>query len=245
MKQIGTESLIIPDWPAPKAVKAFSTLRTGGVSFGPYESLNLGAHVGDNVDAVARNRGLLPENQQIIWLNQVHGNQAVELKPGERAEPAADASFTRDNHVSCAVMTADCLPVLLCHKDALAVAAVHCGWRGLASSILEETLAKLPGKPVDYLAWLGPAIGPQAFKVGEDVKAAFPEDSAAFSPLPAAGKYLADIYQLAKARLARLGLMDIYGGQFCTFTEKEKFFSYRRDGQTGRMASVIWLESRA
>lgn len=245
MAPIGTESLIVPDWPAPRAVKAFSTRRIGGVSDAPFASLNLGAHVGDAPQKVASNRALLPRHQQIVWLQQVHGNVVVELLPGQYLSHEADASFTRFRGVSCAVMTADCLPVLLCHKGAQAVAAVHCGWRGLAAGILEQTLARLPAKAADYLAWLGPAIGPQAFEVGEDVKRAFPDDGAAFSPRPIAGKYLADLYQLASARLGRMGVKDIFGGQFCTFSQQQQFFSYRRDGQTGRMASVIWMDAEA
>ncbi|GGO63310.1 peptidoglycan editing factor PgeF [Bowmanella pacifica] len=233
---------IQPDWPAPKRVQAISTTRQGGVSRAPFESLNLGMHVGDSEKDVLANRQQLPRSEQIIWLNQVHGNAVHRLNVGSEQNVSADASIALDTGITCAVMTADCLPVLFCHRQGLAVGAAHAGWRGLAAGVLENTLAALPGQPEDYLVWLGPAIGPNAFEVGEDVKQAFAADYDAFKSTDKSGKFLADIYQLARACLARAGVNEIYGGEYCTHQQACRFFSYRRDGQTGRMASLIWLE---
>ncbi|MBN7827119.1 peptidoglycan editing factor PgeF [Bowmanella dokdonensis] len=242
MTRAGTEHFIYPDWPAPKSVQAFCSTRQGGRSQAPFDSFNMGLHVGDDPQHVQDNRQQLPEHQQIVWLSQVHGNRVVRLTRGSEQDQQADAAFSVMPGVTCAVMTADCLPVLFCHKFGHAVAAAHAGWRGLAAGVLENTLKNLPGGAGDYLAWLGPAISAKSFVVGEDVKSAFPAQQKAFKLHPQMShKYLADIYQIARHKLQVAGLQEIYGGGFCTYTDKERFYSYRRDGQTGRMVSAIWL----
>ncbi|ALS99152.1 peptidoglycan editing factor PgeF [Lacimicrobium alkaliphilum] len=241
MNRIDPLPLITPQWPAPANVKAYSTTRSGGVSQGPYTSFNLGLHVGDDAESVLQNRSLLPHAEQIVWLNQVHGARVIELDKNSGQDQQADASVTTHKQVACAVMTADCLPLLLCHKQAKAVAAVHCGWRGLAAGVIANTLDTLPDIPANYLAWLGPAIGPQAFEVGQEVLEHFPSQQGAFNRGKQAGKYLANIYALASGQLQQLGVKDIYSGNYCTFSQADHFFSYRRDGQTGRMASVICI----
>jgi YfiH family protein len=240
---------IVPEWPAPARVRSLLTTRHGGVSRGVYASLNLGDHVGDDPLAVTENRRRLASGLGVVpvtplWLNQVHGVAVVDA---ERAlaspRPAADASFSRKPGVACAVMTADCLPVLLCDLSGTVVAAAHAGWRGLHAGVLERTVAAMACSGKEILAYLGPAIGPQAFEVGDEVRVAFVDADrqaeAAFKPLR--GKWLADIYLLARQRLAALGVNAVFGGNYCTAGESERFFSYRRDGVTGRMASTIWL----
>lgn len=236
---------IEPDWPAPPGVRAVSTLRRGGASGGAYAGLNLGTHVGDDLDAVAANRACLRRVLDLpaepAWLRQVHGSDAVEA--GLEAEPAADASYTRATGVVCAVMTADCLPVLLCTKDGKGVAAVHAGWKGLVGGVIESAVGSLG--TAELMAWLGPAIGPEAFEVGGEVRAVFlAQDAASDSAFRPGdnGRWLADIYLLARLRLRRLGVSDVYGGQWCTYTDADRFFSYRRDGVTGRMATLIWRD---
>lgn len=238
---------IVPDWPAPANVGSLVTTRGGGVSGGVFCSLNLGDHVGDDPAAVAANREIVVARigAQPRWLNQVHGTRVIDAAlPGDVRPPEADAAFSRRAGVACVVMTADCLPVLFCDEAGTVVAAAHAGWRGLLAGVLEATIAamSIPGK--DLMAWLGPAIGPQAFEVGDEVRAAFvgqaAEAAAAFRP-GAAGKWRADLYLLARQRLAGRGVTRVFGGDFCTVSDKARFFSYRRDGQTGRMASLIWL----
>lgn len=239
--------LIIPDWPLPPGVAACSSTRVGGVSTGPYASLNLGAHCGDNADDVEENRRRLFAAAQMpsrpVWLEQVHGNAVLRLTGEPYALKRADASCSDTPGTVCAVMTADCLPVLFCNQAGSEVAAAHAGWRGLCDGVLEATLASFNDRPENIMAWLGPAIGPQAFEVGDDVRDAFiAKDSQAASAFrPVGEKYFADIYQLARQRLTTAGVTKIYGGDRCTFTEKDDFFSYRRDRITGRMASFIWL----
>jgi YfiH family protein len=236
---------IVPDWPAPARVKSLMTTRAGGTSGAPWTSLNLGDHVGDDPARVAANRDRLRVElpNEPGWLKQVHSARAVELGSGEIE---ADASYTREAGRVCAVLTADCLPVLFCDRAGSVVAAAHAGWRGLAGGVLETTVAAMQAPPGDILAWMGAAIGPRAFEVGDDVREAFmaqhPEALAAFVPQGAPGKWLADIYRLARIRLNRIGVGAVYGGRRCTYTESDTFFSYRRDGVTGRMASLIWLE---
>ena len=239
--------MLVPDWPARAHVKCLMTRREGGVSQAPWTSFNLGDHVGDDPAHVAANRArlrrLLPA--QPGWLKQVHSARVVDLhKPG--SDPEADASFTRQTGQICAVLTADCLPVLFCDRAGSVVAAAHAGWRGLADGVLEATVAAMRVPPSEVLAWMGAAIGPQAFEVGDEVRQAFvaqhADASAAFVPQPLPGKWRADIYQLARIRLKQAGVHAVYGGGHCTFQEAESFFSYRRDGVTGRMASLIWLE---
>lgn len=239
-------NLIVPDWPAPTRVKSLMTMRTGGVSQAPWTSFNLGDHVGDDAAHVAANRARLRRRlpAEPVWLRQVHGVRAVEL--GHEPAPKADAAFTREPGQVCAVLTADCLPVLFCDRAGSIVAAAHAGWRGLAGDVLEATVAAMQVSPEDLLVWLGAAIGPHAFEVGEAVRETFvarhPEAADAFLPHPAAtGKWLADLYRLARIRLNRLGVHAVYGGGRCTFNEPDNFYSYRRDGVTGRMASLVWL----
>ena len=237
--------MIRPDWPAPARVQAIMTTRSGGVSLPPWASFNLGDHVGDDPAHVAANRARLREHlpAEPGWLQQVHSARVVEL--GREQNPEADAAFTRARGRVCAVLTADCLPVLFCDRAGSVVAAAHAGWRGLANGVLEATVAAMGVAPGDILAWLGAAIGPQAFEVGEEVRAAFitqhPENAAAFVA-GAPGKWMADIYALARIRLGGAGVQSIHGGGRCTFDEAETFYSYRRDGVTGRMASLIWLD---
>lgn len=260
---VSNKDWIVPDWPAPARVRALITTRHGGVSLAPYASLNLGDHVGDDPLAVAENRLLLGRRlpAKPCWLQQVHGTLVVDAATAAAGQvPTADGAFSRRSGVVCAVMTADCLPVLLCDRSGTAVAAAHAGWRGLQAGILERTVAAmgLPGEQL--LAYLGPAIGPQAFEVGGEVRAAFVDahdDAAdAFQPTSAAqsrcrdasvdaatghrGGWLADIYLLARQSLQRSGVGAVYGGGYCTAQGKH-FFSYRRDRVTGRMASLIWL----
>lgn len=243
-----SEAWIVPDWPAPESVRSLATTRHGGVSTGKYASLNLGDHVGDDAQAVAENRrrvaAVLPATP--LWLNQVHGANVLDAATASSAAgaPEADAALARRSGVVCAVMTADCLPVLLCDQSGTVVAAAHAGWRGLHAGVLERTVAAMACPGAQLLAWLGPAIGPDAFEVGDEVRAAFvganPEAGAAFRALRS-GKWLADIYLLARLALARVGVTAVYGGDYCTVHEAARFFSYRRDGATGRMASLIWL----
>lgn len=242
---------IVPDWPAPTRVRALVTTRGGGVSAAPYASLNLGDHVGDDPAAVAENRavlrGALPAEP--VWLNQVHGSGIVDADCASGI-PAADGSVARNAGTVCAVLTADCLPVLLCDRAGTVVAVAHAGWRGLAGGVVEAAVRAMDVDPVEVLAWLGPAIGPRAFEVGGEVRRIFvaqdPAAELAFVPQagPPADKWLADIYLLARQRLARIGVTRVFGGGLCTFSDAERFYSYRRDGVTGRMASAIWLDAR-
>lgn len=237
---------IKPDWPAPANVCSWSTTRAGGVSKGHYDSLNLGLHVDDEVDAVLANRQRLKEAlgyQRIAWLNQVHGTQVVKATTQQLLD--ADAVWTDEREVACVVMTADCLPVLFCDKAGQFVAAAHAGWRGLVNGVLEATVAQLPVANDQLMAWLGPAIGPDKFEVGQEVREAFmahsEEAGLCFKVSHHQGRYLADIYQLAKQRLIGMGITAIYGGNLCTVSDEERFYSYRRQAVTGRMASLIWL----
>jgi YfiH family protein len=241
--------LIRPDWPAPPAVRAVATTRLAGVSRGVYASLNLGGHVDDDPAAVQTNRerlrraGALPGEP--CWLDQVHGASVVTAQPG--GPPArADAGMTATAGVVCAVLTADCLPVLLCDRAGTRVAAVHAGWRGLAAGIVERAVEAFTANGVRataLLAWLGPAIGPGAYEVGEDVRTAFaaPGDAAAFRSNPA-GRWQCDLYALARGRLIALGVDAVSGGGHCTYRESSWFYSHRRDGRCGRQATLIWLQ---
>ena len=236
---------LIPDWPAPAGVKACVTTRAGGVSLAPFDSLNLGDHVEDSPEAVLENRRRLTAAFAIqpAWLRQVHGVVVVEADPGRIAE--ADGSWTGTPGIACTAMTADCLPALFCNKSGTRVAAAHAGWRGLAAGVLEAAADSLDAAPADVLVWLGPAIGPKAFEVGPEVREAFmqqhPQTAQAFVPSHNPGKFLADIYQLARLRLAARGITAVYGGGLCTVPDP-RFFSYRRSPRTGRFASLIWLE---
>lgn len=237
--------VILPDWPAPACVKALQTTRLGGVSQGSYASLNLGDHVKDLPQHVAANRQLLSPYlpSEPVWLNQVHGVRVIDAALSSCLE-SADASFSTRKQVVCVTMTADCLPVLLCDQAGSMVAAVHAGWRGLCDGVIEATVKAMPVEPATLMAWLGPAIGPQAFEVGSEVRAQFmAQDAQAEHAFQAHGeKWLGDLYTIARQRLSRLGVTQVYGGGRCTYREPETFFSFRRDGDTGRMASLIWLE---
>ena len=235
------------DRPAPPGVTAGTTLRTGGASRGPCQSLNLACHVGDDAAAVAANRALLRRALALpaepSWLRQVHGNAIVEA-PCAEPVPRADAAFARRTGVVCAVLTADCLPVLFAARDGSRVAAAHAGWRGLAGGVLEATIDALGGDPGDLIAWLGPAISQRAFEVGGEVRGAFlaadPDAGDCFVP-NARGRWQADLYALARRRLGTCGVSATYGGGRCTYGEPDAFYSYRRDGQCGRMASLIYI----
>jgi YfiH family protein len=300
--------IIAPEWPAPPGVRAAFTLRTGGVSLAPYDSLNLGAHIGDSPEAVAENRRRVGEKLRLpaepVWLEQVHGVQVVELgaagmvgtlagaagkvvgaaghtgvgatgrrgavgdagigaagrrgaageadvdavmRPADAEEQplTADASVAHAAGQVCAIRVADCMPVLFAARDGSAVGAAHAGWRGLAGGVLQATIAQLGVPAADLIAWMGPAIGPEHFEVGEDVRAAFTAaDAGAASGFVAnaRGRWQCDLYALARRKLSALGVSSIHGGGWCTFAEPARFFSYRRDGQCGRMAALIWIE---
>ncbi|MGB9095941.1 purine nucleoside phosphorylase YfiH [Erwinia sp.] len=240
-------SLITPDWTRPANVRACSSTRTGGVSCPPWNSLNLGAHVGDNSLHVQTNRQRLVDLGELpampVWLEQVHGTEVLHLTGDQPGSLRADAVYTRQRGVPCAVMTADCLPVLFCSSDGKEVAAAHAGWRGLCQGVLESTLAAFIAPPEEIQVWLGPAIGPAAFEVGPEVRDAFlaqkMHSGGAFRPV--GEKYYADIWQLARERLVCSGVRHITGGGLCTLSNPTEFFSFRRDGVTGRLASLIWL----
>lgn len=238
---------IKPDWPLPAHVHAAVTLRSGGVSLGAFSSLNPATHVNDNPTHVQTNRRLIKEMLALpsepVWLHQVHGTEVIKADQAP-ALPVADASYTDQPGTVCAVLTADCLPVLFCGDRGAVIAAAHAGWRGLQAGVLAETLAAMGCSQVT--AWLGPAIGAKNFEVGEEVRAVFVADDAktalAFQFLRGQ-KWLADIYQLATLKLTALGVERIYGGGLCTVADAQRFYSYRRDGAaTGRMASLIWRE---
>ena len=238
---------IIPNWPAPKNVKAFASTRVGGFSVTPYQGLNLGAHVGDDLSIVEKNRDWLAQQVKMpsapIWLNQTHSTVVAQASAPTKQVLDADGVFTSSSQVVCSAMTADCLPVLLTNTQGTQVAAVHAGWRGLANGIVENALELFSG---EVMAWLGPAIGPQAFEVGEDVLQAFVDfDSQAhqaFTPRDIEGKWLADMSKLATQRLNKLGVTQVFDSGLCTFQDKNDFYSYRRDGVTGRQATFIWIE---
>lgn len=236
---------LLPDWPAPASVKACVTTRAGGVSHAPFDAFNLGDHVGDEPSFVAQNRHRLTTllGSSPAWLSQVHSTTVVHAD-GERCE-VADASWTDARGVACVVLTADCLPVLFCDRSGARVAAAHAGWRGLAAGMLEATVAALKTPGDQLLVWLGPAISSEAFEVGPEVREAFvanqPEAHAAFRPSRNSGRYMADLYQLARLRLAACGVNAVYGGGLCTFNDP-RFYSYRRTSKTGRFASLVWLD---
>jgi len=243
MTSVNNTHCFTPDWPAPANVKSLQTTRHGGVSAAPYASFNLGDHVGDDSKAVVANRQQLPS--PAAWLKQTHSTIVVDAA-AVTTPIEADASFSRTANVVSVVMTADCLPVLFCDQQGTVVAAAHAGWRGLCDGVLEATVKAMDVKAEHIMAWMGPAIGPQAFEVGDDVRDEFIQHDAAATAAFAAqsnGKWLGDIYLLARQRLNQLGITAIYGGKDCTFSDSERYFSYRRDGVTGRMASLIWLTS--
>jgi polyphenol oxidase len=240
--------VLTPEWRAPGAVCAAFTLRSGGVSAAPFDSLNLGAQVGDHPAAVSENRRRVRERLALPaepdWLEQVHGTRVADLDAGEAAAGPADAVVTRTRGRVCAVQVADCLPVLFAARDGCAVAAAHAGWRGLAAGVLEATVARLGMPPGELLTWLGPAISAPHFEVGAEVRAAFIAGDAgagaAFTP-NARARWQCDLTLLARRRLAALGLTAVAGGAWCTYADPGRFFSFRRDGPCGRMAALIWL----
>jgi YfiH family protein len=244
------DSLIFPDWPAPDSIKALSTKRQGGFSLPPYNGFNLGTHVGDAPNTVIKNRDYLVDVAQLpvspLWLNQIHGTRVINSNDWQLNIDADAIVSQQYNHI-CTIMTADCLPLLLCNKQGDTVAAIHAGWRGLAAGIIEKTIAELRCAPQDILVWLGPAIGPNQFEVGPDVYQKLTQHSAkaiqAFQQIDAT-HYLADIYLLARQRLTAIGVNDVFGGDLCTASDQQHFFSYRRDDVTGRMASMIWINHK-
>lgn len=242
---------LVPEWPAPVNVQSLISTRVGGFSRAPFDSFNLATHVGDDALTVARNRALLRSHTGVepVWLEQVHGTHVVELdeRPKVSEVPVADASVSRHPGVACAVLTADCLPVLLCDRGGTVVAAVHAGWRGLVAGVIEATIERMHVRPEDLLVWLGPAIGPRAFEVGDEVRALFlasdPALEAAFTSTERPGKWMADLYMIAMQRLLRTKPGFVGGGGDCTFSDERRFYSYRREGTTGRFASLIWLNT--
>ncbi len=249
-----TSNFLIPDWNVPSHVHAAMSLRTGGVSEGVYKRLNLALHVEDDRTAVMENRRVLRESLQLpsepVWLEQTHSSTVVEvtrpdrfLKP-VRSEMNADASFTAQSGVVCAVLSADCLPVLLCSKNGEKIAAIHAGWRGLLAGIISHTMTAM--QTTDLSVWLGVAIGGCCFEVGSEVRALFiaknKQFAQAFTVTETPEKYLADIYQLARIECALNAVTDIYGGEYCSVCDSQKFYSYRREQQTGRMATLIWKD---
>jgi YfiH family protein len=239
---------IAPQWPAPANVRALTTTRRGGGSAGPYASLNLATHVGDDPEIVRRNRQLLREAAKLpsepMWLEQVHGTQVWEGGAVE-SPPMADASIARLRGQVCAILTADCLPVLICDVDGTTVGAAHAGWRGLVSGVLEQTIKAMRAPPSRLMAWLGPAIEPGAFEVGEEVLEQFTQRDARHAHAfqrNERGRWQADLYELARGELANIGVEPVYGGGFGTHADAGRFYSYRREKQTGRMATLVWLE---
>lgn len=238
---------ITADWPAPSNVHAVTTTRIGGSSFAPYASFNLAEHVEDDAIAVTENRArlrellLLPSDP--VWLTQVHGNRMIDAAD-QNADRRADASMSNTPGIVCSVMTADCLPVLLCNTAGTRVAAAHAGWRGLLAGVIEQTIEAMQTDNDELMVWLGPAIGPQSYEVGAEVRETFllinQASEAAFKPT-GESKWLMDIYALARLRLGDMGITNIHGGDLCTYSDAERFYSYRRDGVTGRMASLIWM----
>ena len=260
MTSPGRDAYIVPDWPAPARVRAASTLRGGGVSQGPYASLNLGTALDDDAATVARNRRVLAEVLDLpaepFWLKQVHGTTVLDLDRADVSTqssdmlaepPAADGAVTSRSGLPCAVLTADCLPVLLCDTGGTRVGIAHAGWRGLAGGVVESAVRRMGIEPRRLMAWLGPGIGPEAYEVGAEVLEAFaaldPGAAQCFAA-NARGRWQADLYGLARQRLESAGVEAIYGGGRCTYTESERFFSHRREAPCGRMATLIWLDSQ-
>ncbi|MEG9530184.1 peptidoglycan editing factor PgeF [Mannheimia indoligenes] len=241
---------IIPNWNIPKHIHAFTTVRTGGVSKPPFDSFNLGDHVNDSPEDVAQNRALLVEKfhlpQSPLFLTQTHSTRVLEL-PYSGKDIEADAVYTNQPNQVCLVMTADCLPILFVSKDGKEIAAAHAGWRGLCDGVLEATVEKFQCPSNEISAWLGPAIGAKAFQVGKEVIEQFcafdlRAEEAFIQDNSTSGKFLGNLYQIATQRLNKLGITEISGGEYCTYTQEDLFFSYRRDKQTGRMATLIWKE---
>lgn len=242
-------SLLLPKWSAPKNINVVSTTRLNGASKTPFSSFNLGDHVGDNHNDVVLNREKLITLAQLptapTWLNQIHSIDAVTLPYADSINPpSADAAYTNQANQVCCVMTADCLPVVICNKEGTEVAAIHAGWRGLLNGILENTVKYFTSN--DLIAWCGPAIGPTAFEVGDEVKLQFceqdPQAINAFTPSHNRDKWLANLELLATQRLQSVGVQEVYYSSLCTYSNTDQFFSYRKEGETGRQATLIWFE---
>lgn len=240
-------NFISPKWPAPSNIKAYCTTRKNGVSEGPYAEFNLGFHSGDDKESVQKNREQLKKILQLpaepLWLKQTHSNLAIDAQ-SYYENINCDACYTNKKNQICVVMTADCLPVLLCNRQGTEIAAIHAGWRGLANGVIEAGLNHFQSPAHEILAWFGPAIGPLHFEVDDEVRDVFlqqaPDAAHAFEAKEK--KWLANLYELARLRLNKQGVTSIYGGDLCTFSDKARFYSYRRDGQqTGRFASLIWI----
>lgn len=241
---------LYPDWPAPASVRAACTLRTGGVSQAPFDSFNVADHVNDAPEHIAANRELLKKSLNLpndpIWLNQTHSTIVVDACV-ENRHKEADAAFTKTTNQVCVVLTADCLPILLCNTKGTIVAAIHGGWRGLLNGVIENTVTAIHQPGETWLAWLGPAISAAHFEVGHEVRDQFllkyPDSISAFTPSPQ-GRWMADLFAIARLLLLKSGVSSVYGGEYCTFANPDKFYSYRRDGnQTGRIASLVWITS--
>jgi polyphenol oxidase len=249
---LSASGIVVPDWSAPPRVRALSTTRRGGVSSGPYESFNLGTHCGDDIACVTENRERLKARYEVpstvCWLNQVHGCDVVDAGSTHPTPPAADAAFSLEPRRACAILTADCIPVLICDRAGTMVAAAHCGWRGLAQGVLGALLKGLPTDAANLMAWMGPGIGRENYEVGADVRDALLQTMSqsiverALRP-SRSGKWLADLYELTRSQLNARGVSAVSGGDFCTYRET-RFYSYRRDGVTGRIATLIWLEDQ-
>lgn len=251
---VASVGFLAADWPAPPGIFAGTTTRWGGISIAPFDHLNLATHVGDDPLAVAHNRARLDRALNLPatprWLDQVHGIAVAEDSIAIDPCPIADAAYSRQPNAVLAVLTADCLPVVFVSADGQEIACAHAGWRGLAAGVLEATIARFTCPAASILAWMGPAIGPDAFEVGDEVRNAFinahSDSAAAFVPGITAGKWQADLFQLARQRLQRAGLHSIFGGGLCTVRQPERFYSYRRaGGRCGRMATLIWRNSTA
>ena len=252
-----SEYFVIPDWPAPANVRALVTTRNGGCSGGVFSSNNLGTDVGDSAVDVTSNREQLivslPGEPDIQWLSQMHGIDVVEIDHCSNLLEA-DGCFTQKSNLACSVLTADCLPVFFTTKSGSSIAIAHAGWRGLAAGVLQNTLEKFSVKAQDILVWLGPAIGPCHYEVGDEVRNEFLRlcrgqqeyaeiDSRGFKKNAGDSKWTVDLYTIARIKLHYQGVKNIFGGDFCTVCDQVRFFSYRRDGETGRMANLIYLHS--
>jgi len=238
---------IQPNWSAPKNVHACTTTRSGGVSAAPFDSFNIATHVNDNIDHVKKNRAQLKKTLQLpnepIWLDQVHGNLVID--PANRQSLTADGIYTDQKNLVCVIQTADCLPILLCNKTGTEIAALHGGWRSLSKNIIQEGIAKFHSLPSDITVWLGPAIGPNQFEVGNEVREIFctldNHLKTVFKSLPN-NRWLMNIYKTAEIFLQHCGVTNIYYDYYCTYSDPKHFYSYRRNHVTGRMATLIWME---
>lgn len=240
---------IIPDWPAPQNIKAYTTTRRGGYSESPYDRFNLGPHVGENPETLQKNIELLTSTLHLpetpTWLNQVHGIAVADLND-QSCGLTADACVTSTPNKVCAILTADCLPILVCNQAGSEVAAIHGGWRGLLAGVIDTTIKSMHSAPSQLMAWMGPAISQKCFEVNEEIRDQFLQSNPQYiSAFSAQEKHIfADLYHIARINLMQLGVTAIYGGNFCTYTQHELFYSYRRDQRnTGRMASLIWTST--